>query len=68
MNIYDEVSMFFFYNFKNKSYDIFMSMLSELLEMYICWYYFENILEGVLIFNDYYKYWNICICSVIWYI
>lgn len=64
MNTYDEVSMLFPYNFKNKSYDISMSMLSELSETYICRYHFENILEGVLISNDYYKYRNICTCSV----
>lgn len=50
MNTNDEVSMLFPLNFKNKSYDISMSVLSELSESqtYICRYHFENILEKVL--------------------
>lgn len=46
----DEVSILFPLNFKNKSYDISMSVLSELSESqtYICRYHFENILEKVL--------------------
>lgn len=50
MNSYDEVSMLFPLNFKNKSYYISMSVLSELSESqtYICRYHFENIMEKVL--------------------
>lgn len=50
MNSYEEVSILFPLNFKNKSYDISMSVLSELSESqtYICRYHFENVLEKVL--------------------
>lgn len=51
MNSYDEVSILFPLNFKNKSYDISMSVLSELSESqtYISRYHFKSILEKVLI-------------------